>query len=54
MYGAGIARMTKSVMTSGIAVARKKVWREKQWPGDVTSQTFFGGTHWKIVPNVSG
>ena len=22
---------------------------EKQWPGNVISQTFFEGTHWKIV-----
>ena len=45
MYGTGIAKMMKSVITSGIAVARKKVWREKQWPDNVVSQTFFGGTH---------
>ena len=44
--------MTKSVMTSGIAVPRKYLYLDTQWPGVKGCQSLCGGVHWKIVTNV--
>ena len=44
--------MTKSVTTSGMAVPRKYLYLDRQWPGMFNFQSFCAGMHWKMVANV--